>query len=70
MMSYVVALFHKRFQNGGKDLSGELHYFYIYVCVYVCVYICVCDFFSIEFILRLGDNTGKIIASWFSSSAL
>ena len=39
MMSYVVALFHKRFQNGGKDLSGDLHYFYIYVCVYVCVYI-------------------------------
>ena len=45
MMSYVVALFHKRFQNGGKDLSGDLHYFYIYVCICVYIYMCVCVIF-------------------------
>lgn len=35
MMSCAVALFHERPQNGGKDLSGELHFFNIYVYTHV-----------------------------------
>lgn len=63
MMSCAVALFHERPQNGGKDLSGELHFFNIYVYTHVYTV-----FFFFNGIHPKRDNTGKITADLFSSS--
>lgn len=64
MMSCAVALFHERPQNGGKDLSGELHFLiYMYTHMYTHSV-----FFFFNGIHPKRDNTGKITADLFLSS--